>query len=367
MKLALKFFCLALLLIGLPLAGLLLHGMKIAPYLAFPPPGGYVVHAPFSRTAFAGLSLFLVLVLAPFVLHAFKTKAGRRGASPVSFPFPWWGWLGLILSGVSWLMAWSRFTWFAPLQPHTFTPLWISYILIVNALTYRRQGRCPLVDQTSRYLLLFLLSAVFWWFFEFLNRFVRNWYYVGVKFGPWGYFIFATLPFSTVLPAVVGTRELLLTFDWPDQRFSRFFAYRFPRPKLLALAVLALSSAGLFYIGLYPDYLFPLVWVSPLLIFVSLQELLNETHIFLPIRRGHWTLIVASSLAALICGFFWEMWNFYSLARWQYAIPFVDCCKIFEMPLLGYAGYLPFGLECSVVAGLFMKDYIFPCPSCHDG
>jgi hypothetical protein len=26
--------------------------------------------------------------------------------------------------------------------------------------------------------------------------------------------------------------------------------------------------------------------------------------------------------------------------------------EIFEMPVLGYAGYLPFGLECAVVADL---------------
>jgi hypothetical protein len=61
---------------------------------------------------------------------------------------------------------------------------------------------------------------------------------------------------------------------------------------------------------------------------------------------------VSAALAALICGFFWEMWNFYSLAKWKYSIPFVHRFEIFEMPLLGYAGYLPFGLECMVIADL---------------
>ena len=44
------------------------------------------------------------------------------------------------------------------------------------------------------------------------------------------------------------------------------------------------------------------------------------------------------------------MWNVHSLARWQYDIPYVERFRIFEMPLLGYAGYLPFGLECMAVA-----------------
>jgi hypothetical protein len=55
------------------------------------------------------------------------------------------------------------------------------------------------------------------------------------------------------------------------------------------------------------------------------------------------------ALAALVCGFFWELWNFGSLARWHYSIPYVQRFHVFEMPLLGYAGYLPFGVTCALV------------------
>jgi hypothetical protein len=58
------------------------------------------------------------------------------------------------------------------------------------------------------------------------------------------------------------------------------------------------------------------------------------------------------ALAALCCGLFWEMWNAHSLARWQYALPYVERFRIFEMPALGYAGYLPFGLECALICDL---------------
>jgi hypothetical protein len=51
-------------------------------------------------------------------------------------------------------------------------------------------------------------------------------------------------------------------------------------------------------------------------------------------------------LAALVCGGFWEMWNSHSSPKWIYTVPGVDCWHVFKMPLLGYAGYLPFGLEC---------------------
>ena len=62
--------------------------------------------------------------------------------------------------------------------------------------------------------------------------------------------------------------------------------------------------------------------------------------------------VVAPALAALACGFFWEMWNYFSLAKWEYSVPLVHRFLIFEMPLLGYGGYLPFGLECMVIGAM---------------
>lgn len=50
------------------------------------------------------------------------------------------------------------------------------------------------------------------------------------------------------------------------------------------------------------------------------------------------------AVAALVCGFFWEFWNYGALPKWYYTIPYFGFGKIFEMPILGYLGYLPFGL-----------------------
>ena len=90
---------------------------------------------------------------------------------------------------------------------------------------------------------------------------------------------------------------------------------------------------------------------------VSVQALLGRDTILTPLRTGQWQKIVRLALAALICGFFWEMWNFHSLAKWIYAVPFVNEYHLFEMPLLGYAGYLPFGLECAVV-GEMVREFV---------
>jgi hypothetical protein len=53
-------------------------------------------------------------------------------------------------------------------------------------------------------------------------------------------------------------------------------------------------------------------------------------------------------------GFFWEMWNYFSYPKWVYSVPFVNVVHIFEMPLLGYGGYLPFACELFAVYHLVM-------------
>ena len=104
---------------------------------------------------------------------------------------------------------------------------------------------------------------------------------------------------------------------------------------------------------MWPDRFYPLVWVAPLLTARrhpgAAAAVPSRCRTW---RTPDWTAPVSAALAALVCGVFWEMWNYWSLARWTYSIPYVHRFSIFEMPLLGYAGYLPFGLECTAVAAL---------------
>jgi hypothetical protein len=39
------------------------------------------------------------------------------------------------------------------------------------------------------------------------------------------------------------------------------------------------------------------------------------------------------------------MWNYWSWPKWIYHTPGVQFLHVFEMPLLGYGGYVPFALE----------------------
>jgi hypothetical protein len=328
--------------------------------MEFPPLTRYVEHADFSWPVFIGLALLICVVVLPFVVKAGLQFFRTAGEDNEYHPFPWFGWFGLAAGVLAWVLAWTRFPWFAPLQRFTFSPMWFSYILVVNALTYRRTGRCMLVNRPGCLVLLFLTSAAFWWFFEYLNRFVQNWYYEGLgELTRLEYFVFATLPFSTVLPAVLGTYELFESFPRLGAGLNHFVRINVRQPKAVAGTMLVLAAAGLAAIGIWPDWLFPLLWVSPLIIICAVRTLMGQNTVFSSIRYGYWRRIVLLAGAALVCGFFWEMWNSLSLAKWIYTIPFVGRFKIFEMPILGYAGYLPFGLECAVVADMVGWSFSF--------
>lgn len=340
-----------ILLIGLPVAGALTAGESIDRYLEFPPLTRYVKHKIFSWPIAASITLFVMAVIGPIVVRVLRTQHSVSGNPVPRTAFPWWGWVGMVWLAIAWVLAWNRFDWFVPLQHHTFMPLWLGYIVIVNALTFTRGGRCLIIDRPVHLFLLFVVSAIFWWYFEFLNRFVQNWYYAGIgEFSTGEYILFGTLSFSTVLPAVVSTRDLLATFPRLGAGLDQYVRTNLANSCFLPSVVLIVSAIALANIGRWPDYLFPMVWVAPLLVLTSLQALRGEPHIFQTLASGNWQPIWLAALAALTCGFFWEMWNFGSLAHWEYTVPFVQRYPLFEMPLLGYAGYLPFGIGCIAIA-----------------
>jgi hypothetical protein len=55
----------------------------------------------------------------------------------------------------------------------------------------------------------------------------------------------------------------------------------------------------------------------------------------------------------LLCGFFWELWNLYAYPKWIYDIPYLEVLHVFEMPLAGYGGYIPFGWELFALYSFF--------------
>jgi hypothetical protein len=330
---AISWILCALLLCGAPLPALFWLNFDPQSFFALPPPT-----LPLSEDTFSWFWWLLyavlggsVLLLAtrPLQLFIHLPKAPRL----VSL-------ITAALLTFSWLAAWHRWSWFTALQHHSFILIWFAYIAFMNALVHEIHGSCPLLREWRAYLLTFPLSAFFWWMFEYLNRITQNWHYVHVEhFSPAEYAAFASLSFSTVLPSLWVTHEFLQRSVLSSASDKAIILYG----NLGTVAALAAAITAATMLPLLPNILFAAIWVFPLIFAVAPEAFRRESLSFPAAALSQW------AVTGLWCGFLWELWNISSLAKWVYVIPYVQRMHLFEMPIVGYAGYLPFGVLCGLL------------------
>jgi hypothetical protein len=210
-------------------------------------------------------------------------------------------------------------------------------------LVLTRKGTSLLTRSPAAYVGLFLVSVPAWWLFELINWRTQNWMYEGRQYlADSQYVVLSSVSFSTVMPAVFGTAELASTFSW-IRRIGRG-PLIVPRPAIL-LALLTTGCLMLALLLLWPRYFFPFAWISVYLMLEPLNVWLGNRSLIEHTAEGDWRPVLALWLGCLICGFFWEMWNVHSYPKWVYQVPFFSFLHVFEMPLLGYGGYIPFSME----------------------
>ena len=56
-------------------------------------------------------------------------------------------------------------------------------------------------------------------------------------------------------------------------------------------------------------------------------------------REGRRDRLINLILSGFLCGVLWEVWNYWSRAKWHYTVPIMENLKIFEMPVPGYFGF----------------------------
>ncbi len=253
--------------------------------------------------------------------------------------WPCHGWFGPALVAVFWPLNWVL----DGMRTHLgFFPLWLGYCLTVDALVVRRTGSSLLTRSRWGYVGLFLASIPCWWLFELINRRTQNWVYLSGPISDLEYALLASLSFSTVIPAVFGTAELAGTFGW----IRRLGAGPRIAPTMrVTVAFFTCGWAMLVLLLIWPRYFFPFVWLAVYFILEPINSWRGNRSLFERTARRDWRPVVALWTGCLICGIFWEMWNYWSYPKWTYQVPFLGFARIFEMPILGYGGYLPFALE----------------------
>ena len=265
---------------------------------------------------------------------------------------PLYGWLGFGMIVLFWFINWTL------TEAHThwgFFPLWLGYCLAIDGLVYWRTGTSLLTRSLRKYVGLFLVSAPVWWIFELFNIRTQNWTYIGGEiFSPLEYAFWTTLSFMTVIPAVFGSAEFFASFDFV-KRLRRGSVIGTDKKTTLTFFILGWIMLALMLV--WPRIFFLFIWLSVYFILEPLNIWLGNRSLAYWTQKGDWRPVIALWLGVLLTAFCWEMWNYYSYPKWIYHVPWGDWLHVFEMPLLGYGGYLPFALELYAlyhwVSGLF--------------
>ncbi len=264
--------------------------------------------------------------------------------------FPIQGWIGVALVAIAWPLNWGL----DGLRTHwLFTPLWIGYVLSIDGLCVVRNGSSILSRSPKLFASLFALSIPCWWAFEWINGRLANWEYLErERFSDLEFFVLSTISFSTVIPAVFESAELVR-----GTKFVERFAHgpRLAPSRSKHALYLAVGAAMFAAMMLRPRAFYPFEWTSIVFLLEPLAARVGRRSFSADLERGDWRTWFALWIGCSMCGFFWELWNFWSSPKWIYHTPGVEFAKVFEMPLLGYLGYLPFAMELWLVAQICLS------------
>jgi hypothetical protein len=261
------------------------------------------------------------------------------------------GWIGIAALGASELLMLRRvepfWTWHTPIA-------WSAFILIADAIVWRRRGDSWLTRSPGEFVFLAVCSIPLWLVFEYYNLFIRNWYYVNLPENFWlrqaGY----AWSFATIWPAIFMTAELVgalrearQSHPRPENGSAAWDRRSFVIDEKAAWVFAAVGAAMLVWPIVWPSpYLAAPVWLGFILLLDPVNRRLGGESLLQDAREGRWDRLINLGLSGLICGFLWEFWNYWARAKWIYAVPILPDVKIFEMPVAGYLGFPAFALEC---------------------
>jgi len=258
----------------------------------------------------------------------------RRG------PFAIYGWMGLLALVVAEVLM------FRGLEPVAtyFTPIaWTCYILVADAATLSISGRSRLHDESRRFALVALLSILIWLIFEAYNLRLGNWTYVGVPAGAAGLLGYGW-SFATITPGIFETADLVEAFGWFKP--GRALSFSPAAERGMALFGLVCLVLPLVLPQHTAAYLFALVWIGFVFLLDPINHRLRLPSLLGDLAAGRRGRFYSLLISGWVCGWLWEFWNYWAAAKWHYVFPMAQRWKIFEMPVPGYFGFLPFALEC---------------------
>jgi hypothetical protein len=232
------------------------------------------------------------------------------------------------------------------------TPIaWTGFIVFADGMVWRARGDSWLRTAPREFAALALASIPLWLVFELYNRFIANWYYVGLPGNTALRYVGYGWAFATIWPAIFEAAELFAVLRRPNASAAPAAVPRPPALPGLAEALLvglgAAMLASPFVVSrAAARYLAAPVWLGFILLLDPINARLGGESLLGDLRTGRLDRLINLILSGFLCGVLWEFWNYWCRAKWHYTVPIMEHVKIFEMPLPGYLGFPAFALEC---------------------
>ena len=234
-----------------------------------------------------------------------------------------------------------------------FTPwIWCGYLLVLGGVIGLLDGSAWVLKFRHRLLALWLWSVPAWCYFDWLNfQFMRDpatglhaWEYQGLDAGVVDRFLGYLLAFAAIAPGLMLTAEV-----WRRVGMGRVHSRGVRIPKAIEIASVVLGA--LFFSGpffLHEPIANLMIWVSLIFLLDPINHWCGRPSLMADWRAGRWGRTLSLMLGGLTCGFLWEFWNYWAVAKWTYHLPFLGTwqrIRYFAMPVPGLIGYFGFGLE----------------------
>ncbi|MBP7795942.1 MAG: hypothetical protein KA059_04105 [Elusimicrobiales bacterium] len=218
---------------------------------------------------------------------------------------------------------------------------WYSYIFFIDGINYLIKNDSLIISRTKEFVYMLFVSCGMWFFFEIFNVSLSSWEYSLVPFDVTERYIFYLLLFSSILPAIFETEELIESsglFRKVRININLKFNEKHIRRYIIFGIFIALLSISL------PSIFFPLIWISLVFIFEPLNYKLGTRSLIRESLKGRIEKLLSISLAGVIYGMLWDIWGIKAGTKLIYTLPYLNLFKIFNTPVLSYIFFILFAL-----------------------
>jgi len=229
---------------------------------------------------------------------------------------------------------------------------WWPLIFILDSINFRMRGSSPLSQSPWNFMFAAFISIPVWLVFELFNLRLENWSYHSLPAELPLRWLGYGLAFASVIPALLELSTLFQTLL--IEKKIPFVPLK-TTVKTLNVSMLL----GFFLLALctvFPHLFFPFVWFGFIFILEPLSFRLGLDSLLVDAEEQNGNRILSWLLAGFAAGVLWEGLNYWAGSHWEYTIPYLNFCRIFQMPVFGYGGFLPFAIEVFVMYTLL--DFI---------